>query len=147
MTDLISREAAIAWHIDRRDEAKANAGRCRSTDEEAACRYLEEAILHGDAINAFRALPAQAHVVKVKPLEWRRNEKSHLDCTYVDNFGLFQIADDENVTLLWAGQDTTCAPYASLEDAKAAAQADYEARILAAIEPVTAQPLDKPAQS
>lgn len=77
MTDLISREAAIDWHIARRDEAKANAGRCRSTDEEAACRYLEEAILHGDAINAFRALPAQAHVVKARPLEEWHEDMGH----------------------------------------------------------------------
>lgn len=69
MTDLISREAAIAWHIERRDEAKASADLCRNEDEEAACRYLEEAILHGDAINAFRALPAQAPAVKVMPFD------------------------------------------------------------------------------
>lgn len=72
-------------------------------------------------------------LVKVKPLEWMKAPE-HLDCAWIDDFGLYQITD-EDVIILFVAHNETGQIYQSLEAAKAAAQADYEARIVAALTP------------
>lgn len=67
----------------------------------------------------------------VKPLVWIDNPDQALDCWMVDDFGLYQITDE---LVLFAGHESTGRKFDTLVAAKAAAQADYEARILAAIQ-------------
>lgn len=136
--ELISREAAIAWHTERRDEAKANANQCRDKDEDSAVMYLDQALVHGDAINAIRALPAQAPAVKVRALKWSRvsgvwSGNSKVGATY--------LVDKNPYSGVWGwafGDDADEADwndgFRTVGEAKAAAQADYEARILAALD-------------
>jgi len=86
------------------------------------------------AIATIAALPAVT--VGVKPLVWRSNGKGRI-CADTP-FGLYEIEHGRyGMRLLHSGsfmQDDL----QGIDAAKAAAQADYEARILAALEPVAA---------
>lgn len=71
-------------------------------------------------------------MVKVKPLEWRK----------VETFGGVVFDADEYRAAQWASprwmvNRLSNMTFATLEDAKAAAQADYEARIYAALTPAS----------
>lgn len=75
---------------------------------------------------------------RIKPLVWRdalpSTNPSYSPNTAPTPFGMYYA----NTHAFWfEGSDAT--KYPSREAAKAAAQADYEARILAALEPVTVQ--------
>jgi len=79
---------------------------------------------------------ALAGCVKIRPLVWIDNPDQALDCWMVDDFGLYQITDE---LVLFTGHESTGRKFDALEAAKAAAQSDYEARILAAIQPDTSK--------
>lgn len=76
--------------------------------------------------------------IKIKPLAWSDDPSSALDCAWIDNFGLYQITDE---AVLFVGHELTGTQYPTIAAAKAAAQADYEARIMAAldVQPLTVQ--------
>ena len=76
--------------------------------------------------------------IKIKPLAWSDDPSSALDCAWIDNFGLYQITDE---AVLFVGHDSTGTQYPTIAAAKAAAQADYEDRIIAAldVQPLTVQ--------
>ena len=82
--------------------------------------------------------PDLVTAARVKPLVWSDDPSSALDCAWIDDFGLYQITDED---VLFVGHNHVGRQYPTIADAKAAAQADYEARILAAIDvqPITAQ--------
>ena len=77
---------------------------------------------------------AQAGAVKVKPLVWFEVEKSRYGGKYTaDGYTIRYI---EGLWLLdFAGQSKAIWRFPTLDAAQAAAQADYDARILAAIQP------------
>ena len=77
---------------------------------------------------------ALAGAVKVKPLVWVEVEKSRYGGKYTaDGYTIRYI---EGLWLLdFAGQSKAIWRFPTLDAAQAAAQADYEARILAAIQP------------
>lgn len=83
-----------------------------------------------------------ANAVKVKPLKWEKDPQnvSFVDAEYVDDFGLYCIAE----RVLFIGHTQTGIPFDTVREAKAAAQADFERRILSAIattpHPATEQP-------
>lgn len=92
-----------------------------------------------------RADLANAVTVKVKPLEWEKDPRnvSFIDAEYVDDFGLYCIAE----RVLFIGHTETGIRFGTVKEAKAAAQADYERRILSALanapspgQPATEQP-------
>lgn len=123
MTDLIERETAIA----------------------AMAPMLRSMISRGDACDILRALPAVT--VGVKPLVWEDMGENFAKAA-APLFGNIRCEryGEGGFTISWsvpgfAGQ-FTLGSFPTLEAAKAAAQADYEARILAALD---APPID-PAQ-
>lgn len=69
---------------------------------------------------------------KMKPLVWGENADTSLDCAWVDDFGIYQITD-EHILFIGHASDGVC--FDTLDAAKAAAQADYEARILSQFGP------------
>jgi len=77
---------------------------------------------------------AMAGAVKVKPLVWFEVEKSRYGGKYTaDGYTIRYI---EGLWLLdFAGQSKAIWRFPTIEAAKAAAQADYDARILAALQP------------
>lgn len=85
---------------------------------------------------ALAASPAPAvpvePVVKVKPLEWRDGYRDHR-CTIVQAGSLpfYQIRKLDG--LIWLDVDNHQTIYPTVEEAKAAAQADYETRIRSAL--------------
>ncbi len=87
-----------------------------------------------DATAAIAALPAAT--VRVKPLAWDNDEPS---CVSLCPFGEYVVQDEDvDGWGLWTPDqidgDDAFAFYTSHEAAKAAAQADYEARIRSALE-------------
>lgn len=101
---------------------------------EAALDALEAVTGFGPnhpAIHAIRALPATP-AVRVKPLVWV------VDGDYVTSdhaFGFYEVVEVDGHILSRDGVDVGM--FSTLEAAKAAAQADYEARILAALDTPT----------
>lgn len=73
---------------------------------------------------------AMVGAVTVKPLEWVENVDTCLDCALVDTFGLYEITED---AVLFSGHCSTGQRHSTIEVAKATAQADFTARILATI--------------
>ena len=102
----------------------------RATVEVAVETIL--ALIPAPAMAALKAERAKAR--KVKPLSWFEVEKSRLGGKYTaDGYTIRYI---EGLWLLdFAGTSKSAWRFTDLEAAKAAAQADYEARILAALEP------------
>lgn len=76
---------------------------------------------------------------RVKPLVWNDDPSSALDCAWIDVFGLYQITDED---VLFIGHDCIGTAHKTTEAAKAAAQADYEARILSALDLTPPTPQD-----
>lgn len=66
----------------------------------------------------------------VTPLVWEESPSTSLDCLIHCKFGLYQITEE---FVLFVGHSTTGDKFFTLEAAKAAAQSDYTARILAAV--------------
>jgi hypothetical protein len=92
------------------------------------------------ALNAIAALPAQG--VRVKPLVWTAREDLNGLHEACGADGLYRnVWDQKNGTWVYEGDPTTNPPtqarFHTLDAAKAAAQADYEARILAALAPAS----------
>jgi hypothetical protein len=87
-----------------------------------------------EAANLIRALPAVQPVAKVRALEWR-NALNHQQLASCE-FGYYVVTPPEiGSTWNWEHSDLPYDGAASSEDAaKAAAQADYEARILSALD-------------
>lgn len=70
--------------------------------------------------------------VRVKPLEWRDGYRdAACKITQVSPIPFYQIRELEGVVWLDVGNHQTI--YPAVDDAKAAAQADYEKRILSAL--------------
>lgn len=121
MTDLISREAAIDELALRRNILSM---------QNVISDVLRDLHLYDICIEAIRALPpAQeaAPAVKVKPLEWRRD-----GCLAVGMGIRYSMGEGE------PGMFELTSPFhsepMSQGECQAAAQSDYEARILAALE-------------
>lgn len=76
--------------------------------------------------------PSASREIAVKPLKWVKDPKnvSFVDAEYVDTFGLYCIAE----RVLFIGHTETGIPFDTVKEAKAAAQADYERRILSALD-------------
>lgn len=124
MADLIDRAAASAEMVKHAKGTTVIGGQTFRTIK------LE------DALDAIAALPAQG--VRVKPLVWsaRDDLKGLHEACGAD--GLYRnVWDQKNDTWVYEG-DPTQARFPTLDAAKAAAQADYERRILAALEPAEA---------
>ena len=104
--------------------------------------------------DAIRALPTVT--TKVKPLAWDETHDDRGDGTSEHNGGYVAVSPlgDYEIGMgfgsdcyYWSATDPMLNEIGSFEDpnyAKSAAQADYEARILAALEPVDADPLSDP---
>lgn len=132
MTDLISREAAIAA-CDALVHLKNQRHGYKTAWGAMDCR------------EAIRALPAQAPAVKVKPLVWEVTDWSSGDGVKGENdcgWAAGTTLNSWGYSIDWLGGEFEVdldgkakSRHPTLEAAKAAAQADYEARILAAIEP------------
>lgn len=127
------------WQAETRD---ADGHLCRThvpfeTDEDIVW-LVREALEHGETVtiwpNAIVSdTPApQPHVVVIKPLVWNREDDMssvEISVAYClerrpGYCALVTMAKDERIAR---------EPYPSVEDAKAAAQADYEARIRAVL--------------
>lgn len=110
-------------------EARANENKARATAAEAALARTEanrDAVL-ANLHEAQAALAAAMEgAVMVKPLKWR-GMKCETDSRYSISYW--------DVEKLYVDSHTTMQRHATLEEAKAAAQFDYESRILAALEP------------
>ena len=110
--------------------------------EEAADRIeaLEHQVKAADASGRTRPMSKP----RVKPLEWRvdDSQNEYAQAQYsVDRYCIEHRLHADDAFDLWIGPDaTTATRFPTIEAAKAAAQADYEARILAALEPVTDGP-------
>lgn len=77
------------------------------------------------------ASPASPSGVRVKPLEWIGLSDS---CIAHTPFGVYKVAQaGETVNMFIARSELPKSFHATLDEAKAAAQADYEARILSAL--------------
>lgn len=117
MDDLISRKAAI----------------------EAATDAYHKCLGSQGVSDAIRALPSVG--VTVKPLEWvdMVGRTVALAASIVGNY---EIKQDGAWNALWFNGSRISGALPSIEAAKAAAQADYEARILAAldVQPTPAKP-------
>lgn len=137
MTDLISREAAIASAMKTRDEAR---------DFGLAQMAMGAAKVADD----LRAL-SSVHAVKVKPLVWESASKGAWGDQNTERAaafgGWYYMMDDQDSSAgavfseFVMSDDDACTSSARevyhgycYEAAKTAAQSDYEARILAAIE-------------
>lgn len=97
-----------------------------------------------DAANAIAALsqPVPIGAVKVKPLEWRIFCSASGNCDAETPFGQYVIqSEPEGETPRWCmylpNENDAHTAHPTLKAAKAAAQADYEARIRSAIAPAT----------
>ena len=92
------------------------------------------------ATSMFGSQPAQPVAVKVKPLVWFEVYRARVGGKYTaDGYTIMWI---EGVWLLsFAGESRSAWRFTDLDAAKAAAQADYEARIMAAldVQPLTVQ--------
>lgn len=90
--------------------------------------------------------PARAGMGAVKPLVWKRFTEDGMDCWISDGMGqTYEAAVDVDGQAYWGlfrRVDRPMVDASSLEAAKAAAQADYERRILAALQPGEAQGAD-----
>jgi hypothetical protein len=101
--------------------------------------WSDSAISFAKKVNARAALAtltadrgeAMVGAVTVKPLEWVENVDTCLDCALVDTFGLYEITED---AVLFSGHCSTGQRHSTIEAAKAAAQVDFTARILATIQ-------------
>jgi hypothetical protein len=72
--------------------------------------------------------------VRVKPLEWRNGYRDwQVKIQQASTGPLYQVRELDGV--VWLDADNVQTVYPSVEAAKAAAQADYEARILSALSP------------
>lgn len=99
-----------------------------------------------DVYSAIRALPAVTPAVKVKPLVWTQVASSVYDAP-AGGYRIFHHGPDGAVgPCNIYGPDGFFALRSNLEAAKAAAQADYEAHILSAVDvtpaPTLAEALD-----
>ena len=79
-------------------------------------------------------LAAPASEVRVKPLEWR--DTSYGDCFADSHVGRYQACAVHG-GWLWYLSPNPKGALQSRDEAKAAAQADYEARILSCLEPTS----------
>lgn len=133
MTDLIKAADALAEHV----EAVAEWMRSNGYDDSADI----------DALTAYRQARESADGVKVKPLVWEYLCEYGLYCRVVTSIGTYSIHDDEDSAscgmfmYLHLTEDGDCTRYAiewhdyvDPEEFQAIAQADYEARIKAALE-------------
>lgn len=77
-------------------------------------------------------------MVNVKPLVWI-DLIGRVKCESFTHMGRYAIAQDGEWIALWVGAARIAGALPSIEAAKAAAQADYEARIMAAldVQPIT----------
>lgn len=116
----------------------------------AAKCYLERAVSINETASSLAhamltaALPHLPQGVGVKKLEWRDGYKDS-QCTIIqaDTLGgTYQVRQVDG--LIWLDSIGKQTIYPTLEAAKAAAQADYSARILSALEPSTARELHGP---
>ena len=73
--------------------------------------------------------------MRVKPLVWVESWKNYFEAKTV--FGVYRCGIDDNMDAYGSSLPNPYKwdDYPSLSDAKAAAQADYEARIMAELEP------------
>lgn len=73
--------------------------------------------------------------IKVKPLEWRQfTDDAWVAPTEIGRYRIYWYGGNDWCSFLESGNGAFNAASASLEAAKAAAQADYEARILSALD-------------
>jgi hypothetical protein len=82
-------------------------------------------------LTAYRQARESADGVKVKPLVWVK-PPDWKDCDLCSEDGFYEICEGQ---LLFNPGSEVGSIFETLEDAKAAAQADYEARIKAALDP------------
>jgi hypothetical protein len=110
-------------------------------DKDAVLAIVSEGGPIGCILDQIAALPAAPMGVKVKPLEWEPigNDPQNYRWQAKKPFGsAYYIHKNDDGLFSWvAGSDE----YGPLEVAQAAAQADYEARILAALTPQPAPTL------
>lgn len=116
----------------------------RCPDFEPGCFCCQMWAMH-DEIGRLRGVSAGGEKVKVKPLEWRvpsaygpKDPDPEDIALCADGIaGIYGISRKQSVgmeRLLWWTEDPfTWTGYASVNEAKAAAQADYEQRILSAL--------------
>lgn len=101
-----------------------------------AIKALHKWLAKSHVENEINALPAVAPSVRVKPLVWKRSVSIGEVWEADSIFGEY-ICGVDNGGISYGGgvpAATEWKDYQSLKDAKAAAQADYEARILAALD-------------
>ena len=94
------------------------------------------------------ALAAGAPGVKVRELAWREDRLSFWTATtgFVAVYGITEYAGMKEPFMLSSPMMAEFVHYATLEAAKAAAQADYEARILSALEPAPSALVAEPGE-
>lgn len=124
MSDLISREAAEVYLR----ESLFGAG-C-SVDQVEAALYCLRALV------VVQNHTTEAPAVKVKPLEWQGKDPDFSQAGSL--LGSATVCNSQNPSVkfvaMFAGSSDMHRGYTCLDAAKAAVQADYEARILAALE-------------
>jgi hypothetical protein len=74
-------------------------------------------------------------LVRVKPLVWEANEWAQREGSAASALSLFGRYYAKHGATYWGPGVVVSTGYPTLEAAKAAAQADYERRIMAALEP------------
>jgi hypothetical protein len=115
---------------------------CSSVEGEWPNRNCSEPGCHAEAQAAIAALEPMGKP-RVKSLIWKLDDTrtAYAQSQYfADRYCIEHRLHGDDAFDLWIGPDAVKATrHTTLESAKAAAQADYEARILVALEPVTAR--------
>jgi hypothetical protein len=127
MTDTNKTEAPEREQQAQKALDKVMNERCTNFDKGAVIHWAEQGMYQ------VRADLSRPDPVTVKPLVWWRDPHnvSFVDAEFVDTSGLYCIAE----SVLFIGHAETGIPFDSVDEAKAAAQADYEHRILSALTP------------
>ena len=157
--DLIRRGDALKITRDRWAAHMEKAQRVRELDDQSAARETER-LSHfareADTIRlAIAALPAQG--VRVRALEWADYEEivrdaqsgMHYASRALNGFNAYFVMQDGEQFWWWTSGHQTdhSVAHPTFDAAKAAAQADYERRILAAIAPMDAAHVNEPPKS
>ena len=109
-------------------------------DDEGAPRYTTKRLKHEVAKAVERALAERAGGVKVRELDWEKRDVWYAKCPVSGK--VYLIAEEEGK--FWPLWDVSLPGYNTIETAKAAAQADYERRILSTLEPAAPEGRQEP---
>lgn len=131
MADLIKAADALAEAMDRQGDNMAFVINNVSLPEQWRDKFMMELEQDRAQLTAYLQARESADGVKVKPLVWVK-PPDWKDCDLCSEDGFYEICEGQ---LLFNPGSEVGSLFETLKAAKAAAQADYEARIKAALDP------------